>query len=103
MSNLGSSMLNIAKNFQNNPIGDIGRFLVQGVGYSSLYRLVSGAQNTIGNAVSEGVSRYDTINVAKRTLATVTSDVEDNTTKIQTMIDNLDKSIEGLPTTLMML
>lgn len=100
MSNLGSSMLNIAKNFQNNPIGDIGRFLVQGVGYSSLYRLVSGAQNTIGNAVSEGVSRYDTINVAKRTLATVTSDVEDNTTKIQTMIDNLDKSIEGLPTTL---
>lgn len=100
MSNLGSGMLNIAKNFQNNPIGDIGRFLVQGVGYSSLYRLVSGAQNTIGNAVSEGVSRYDTINVAKRTLATVTSDVEDNTTKIQTMIDNLDKSIEGLPTTL---
>ena len=100
MSNLGSSMLNIAKNFQNNPIGDIGRFLVQGVGYSSLYRLVSGAQNTIGNAVSEGVSRYDTINVAKRTLATVTSDLEDNTTKIQTMIDNLDKSIEGLPTTL---
>lgn len=100
MSNLGSSMLNIAKNFQNNPIGDIGRFLVQGVGYSSLYRLVSGAQNTIGNAASEGVSRYDTINVAKRTLATVTSDVEDNTTKIQTMIDNLDKSIEGLPTTL---
>ena len=100
MSNLGSSMLNIAKNFQNNPIGDIGRFLVQGVGYSSLYRLVSGAQNTIGNAVSEGVSRYDTINVAKRTLATVTGDVEDNTTKIQAMIDNLDKSIEGLPTTL---
>ena len=100
MSNLGSNMLNIAKNFQNNPIGDIGRFLVQGVGYSSLYRLVSGAQNTIGNAASEGVSRYDTINVAKRTLSTVTSDVEDNTTKIQTMIDNLDKSIEGLPTTL---
>lgn len=100
MSNLGSGMLNIAKNFQNNPIGDIGRFLVQGVGYSGLYRLVSGAQNAIGNAVSEGVSRYDTINVAKRTLATVTSDVEDNTTKIQKMIDNLDKSIEGLPTTL---
>lgn len=100
MSNLGSSMLNIAKNFKNNPLGDIGRFLVQGVGYSSLYRLVSGAQNTIGNAVSEGVSRYDTINVAKRTLSTVTSDVEDNTTKIQEMIDNLDKSIEGLPTTL---
>lgn len=100
MSNLGSSMLNIAKNFQNNPIGDIGRFLVQGVGYSSLYRLVSGAQNTIGNAFSEGVKRYDTINVAKRTLATVTGDIEDNTTKIQTMIDNLDKSIEGLPTTL---
>lgn len=100
MSNLGSSMLNIAKNFQNNPIGDIGRFLVQGVGYSSLYRFVSGAQNTIGNAVSEGVNRYDTINVAKRTLAAVTGDVEDNTTKIQAMIDNLDKSIEGLPTTL---
>ena len=100
MSNLGSSMLNIAKNFQNNPIGDIGRLLVQGVGYSSLYRFVSGAQNTIGNAVSEGVNRYDTINVAKRTLAAVTGDVEDNTTKIQAMIDNLDKSIEGLPTTL---
>ena len=100
MSNLGSSMLNIAKNFQNNPIGDIGRFLVQGVGYSSLYRLVSSTQNAIGDALSNGVKRYDTINVAKRTLAAVTGDVEDNTTKIQAMIDNLDKSIEGLPTTL---
>ena len=100
MSNLGSSMLNIAKNFQNNPIGDIGRFLVQGVGYSSLYRLVSGAQNAMGEAFSNGVKRYDTINVAKRTLSTVVGDVDDSTTKIQKMIDNLDESILGLPTTL---
>jgi tape measure domain-containing protein len=100
MSNLGSGMLNIAKNFQNNPIGDIGRFLVQGVGYSSLYRLVSGAQNAIGEAVSNGVKRYDTIKVAKRTLSTVVGDVDDSTAKIQKMIDNLDESILGLPTTL---
>lgn len=100
MSNLGSSMLNIAKNFQNNPIGDIGRFLVQGVGYSSLYRLVSGAQNAMGEAFSNGVKRYDTIKVAKRTLSTVVDDVDDSTTKIQKMIDNLDESILGLPTTL---
>lgn len=100
MSNLGSSMLNIAKNFQNNPIGDIGRFLVQGVGYSSLYRLVSGAQNAMGDAFSNGVKRYDTIKVAKRTLSTVVGDVDDSTTKIQKMIDNLDESILGLPTTL---
>ena len=100
MSNLGSSMLNIAKNFQNNPIGDIGRFLVQGVGYSSLYRLVSSAQNAIGDAFSNGVNRYDTIKVAKRTLSTVVGDVDDSTTKIQKMIDNLDESILGLPTTL---
>lgn len=100
MSNLGSSMLNIAKNFQNNPIGDIGRFLVQGVGYSSLYRLVSSTQNAIGDALSNGVKRYDTINVAKRTLSTVVGDVGDSTTKIQKMIDNLDESILGLPTTL---
>lgn len=100
MSNLGSSMLNIAKNFQNNPIGDIGRFLVQGVGYSSLYRLVSGAQNAMGEAFSNGVKRYDTINVAKRTLSTVVGDVDDSTAKIQKMIDNLDESILGLPTTL---
>jgi tape measure domain-containing protein len=100
MSNLGSSMLNIAKNFQNNPIGDIGRFLVQGVGYSSLYRLTSGAQNAMGEAVSNGVKRYDTIKVAKRTLSTVVGDVDDSTTKIQKMIDNLDESILGLPTTL---
>lgn len=100
MSNLGSSMLNIAKNFQNNPIGDIGRFLVQGVGYSSLYRLVSGAQNAMGDAFSNGIKRYDTINVAKRTLSTVVGDVDDSTTKIQKMIDNLDESILGLPTTL---
>lgn len=100
MSNLGSSMLNIAKNFQNNPIGDIGRFLVQGVGYSSLYRLFSGTQNAMGDAFSNGIKRYDTINVAKRTLSTVVGDVDDSTTKIQAMIDNLDKSIEGLPTTL---
>lgn len=100
MSNLGSSMLNIAKNFQNNPIGDIGRFLVQGVGYSSLYRFVSSAQNAMGDAFSKGVQRYDTINVAKRTLSTVVGDVDDSTTKIQKMIDNLDESILGLPTTL---
>ena len=100
MSNLGSSMLNIAKNFQNNPIGDIGRFLVQGVGYSSLYRLVSSTQNAIGDALSNGVKIYDTINVAKRTLSTVVGDVGDSTTKIQKMIDNLDESILGLPTTL---
>lgn len=100
MSNLGSSMLNIAKNFQNNPIGDIGRFLVQGVGYSSLYRLVSSAQNAIGDAFSSGVNRYDTIKVAKRTLSTVVGDVGDSTAKIQKMIDNLDESILGLPTTL---
>lgn len=100
MSNLGSSMLNIAKNFQNNPIGDIGRFLVQGVGYSSLYRLVSGAQNAMGEAFSNGVKRYDTIKVAKRTLSTVVGDIDDSTTKIQKMIDNLDESILGLPTTL---
>lgn len=100
MSNLGSSMLNIAKNFQNNPIGDIGRFLAQGVGYSSLYRLVSGAQNAMGEAFSNGVKRYDTIKVAKRTLSTVVGDVGDSTTKIQKMIDNLDESILGLPTTL---
>lgn len=100
MSNLGSSMLNIAKNFQNNPIGDIGRFLVQGVGYSSLFRLVSSAQNAMGEAVSSGVKRYDTIKVAKRTLSTVVGDVDDSTTKIQKMIDNLDESILGLPTTL---
>ena len=97
MSNLGSSMLNVAKNFQNNPIG---RFLVQGVGYSSLYRLVSGAQNAMGEAFSNGVKRYDTIKVAKRTLSTVVGDVDDSTTKIQKMIDNLDESILGLPTTL---
>lgn len=100
MSNLGSGMLNIAKNFQNNPIGDIGRFLVQGVGYSSLYRLVSSAQNAMGDAFSNGIKRYDTINVAKRTLSTVVGDVDDSTTKIQKMIDNLDESILGLPTTL---
>lgn len=100
MSNLGSSMLNITKNFQNNPIGDIGRFLVQGVGYSSLYRLTSNTQNAIGDALSNGVKRYDTINVAKRTLSTVVGDVDDSTTKIQKMIDNLDESILGLPTTL---
>lgn len=100
MSNLGSSMLNIAKNFQNNPIGDIGRFLVQGVGYSSLYRLASSAQNAIGDAFSSGVNRYDTIKVAKRTLSTVVGDVGDSTAKIQKMIDNLDESILGLPTTL---
>lgn len=100
MSNLGSSMLNVAKNFQNNPIGDIGRFLVQGVGYSSLYRLVSSAQNAIGDAFSNGVKRYDTIKVAKRTLSTVVGDVGDSTAKIQKMIDNLDESILGLPTTL---
>lgn len=100
MSNLGSSMINIAKNFQNNPLGDIGRFLVQGVGYSTLYRLTSNAENSLMDSVGKGIERYDTINVAKRTLSTIMSDVENADSKIQAMIANLDSSIEGLPTTL---
>ncbi len=100
LSNLGSSMLNVNKLFSNNIIGDIGRFFVQGIGYSSLYRLTSNVQNSIAESLSGGIERYDTINVSKRTLGVIMSQVEDADTQINNMISDLDSRIEGLPTTL---
>ena len=100
LSNLGSNMLNVSKLFSNNIIGDIGRFFVQGIGYSSLYRLTSNIQNGIAESLSGGIERYDTINVSKRTLGVIMSDVENADAQINDMISDLDSRIEGLPTTL---
>lgn len=100
ISSLGDSMLNVNKLFSNNIIGDIGRFFVQGIGYSSLYRLTSNLQNSIAESLSGGIERYDTINVSKRTLGVILSDVEDADAQINNMITDLDSRIEGLPTTL---
>lgn len=100
MSDIGSNMLNVSRLFSNNIIGDIGRFFVQGIGYSSLYRLTSNIQNSFAESLSGGVSRYDTINVAKNTLKVILSDTENATEQIDNMISDLDSHIEGLPTTL---
>ena len=100
IEDVGRKMNNIFSINVNSPIGRFMNFFIKGIGYSAIYRNVTAFQSGITTAFSEGIKRYDMINVSKRTLATVLADTQDATGKIQKAIDSLDKSIEGLPTTL---
>lgn len=100
IEDLGRKMNNIFSINGNSPVGRFMNFFIKGIGYSAIYRNVTAFQSGITTAFSEGIKRYDMINVSKRTLATVLADTQDATGKIQKSIDALDKSIEGLPTTL---
>lgn len=100
IEDVGRKMNNIFSINGNSPIGRFMSFFIKGIGYSAIYRNVTAFQSGITTAFSEGIKRYDMINVSKRTLATVLADTQDATRKIQKAIDSLDKSIEGLPTTL---
>ena len=100
IEDLGRKMNNIFSINGNSPVGRFMNFFIKGIGYSAIYRNVTAFQSGITTAFSEGIKRYDMINVSKRTLATVLADTQNATGKIQKSIDALDKSIEGLPTTL---
>lgn len=100
IEDLGRKMNNIFSINGNSPVGRFMSFFIKGIGYSAIYRNVTAFQSGITTAFSEGIKRYDMINVSKRTLATVLADTQDATGKIQKSIDALEKSIEGLPTTL---
>jgi tape measure domain-containing protein len=96
MSKIGSSMTNLASNFSNNPLGSLGHFLVQGVGYSALYRMTSGFMNAIETSFSGAINRMDTIANSRRTFKAMNFD----TSVVDASLDDLEKRILGLPTTL---
>lgn len=96
MSKIGSSMTNLASNFSNNPLGSIGHFLVQGVGYSALYRMTSGFMNAIETSFSGAINRMDTIANSRRTFEAMNFD----TSVVDASLDDLENRILGLPTTL---
>lgn len=96
MSKIGSSMTNLASNFSNNPLGGLGHFLVQSVGYSALYRMTSGFMNAIETSFSGAINRMDTIANSRRTFEAMNFD----TSVVDASLDDLEKRILGLPTTL---
>lgn len=96
MSKIGSSMTNLASNFSNNPLGSVGHFLVQGVGYSALYRMTSGFMNAIETSFSGAINRMDTIANSRRTFEAMNFD----TSVVDASLDDLENRILGLPTTL---
>lgn len=96
MYNIGSKMTNLPSLFNNTAIGSAMNFLVQGVGYSTMYRLTSEAMNTLSESVSNAIDRYDQLNVSARTLQTLGYETEEVAKAQQKLSD----SIEGLPTVL---
>jgi tape measure domain-containing protein len=96
MSKIGSSMTNLASNFSNNPLGGLGHFLVQSVGYSALYRMTSGFMNAIETSFSGAINRMDTIANSRRTFEAMKFD----TSVVDSSLDDLENRILGLPTTL---
>lgn len=96
MSKNGSSMTNLASKFSNNPLGSVGHFLVQGVGYSALYRMTSGFMNAIETSFSGAINRMDTIANSRRTFQAMNFD----TSVVDASLDDLENRILGLPTTL---
>ena len=100
IENLGKSMSNVLSFDSNTRIGKFMSFFTKGIGYSAIYRSVSSMQSAFTDAISEGINRYDTINVSKRTLGVILGQAENATDQINSMIDTVDKNIEGLPTTM---
>ncbi len=100
IENLGKSMSNVLSFDSNSRIGRFMSFFTKGIGYSAIYRTVASMQSAFTSAISEGINRYDTVNVSKRTLSVILGQAENATDQINSMIDTVDKNIEGLPTTL---
>lgn len=94
--NAGKSMRTMLGNNGNNPLGKLSHFLVQGIGYSALYRGTSGLMNSFSNSFSKGIERFDVINAGKRTLGALNFDQK----TIDTQLEKLQDNILGLPTSI---
>lgn len=96
LNTLGKAMTGSMKGFSNTPIGHLNHFLVQGIGYSALYRFTSSFMNTIGESFSGAISRLDTIANSKRTFQAMNFD----DSVVTSSLDDLESRILGLPTKL---
>lgn len=96
LNTLGKAMTGSMKGFSNTPIGHLNHFLVQGIGYSALYRFTSGFMNTISESFSGAISRLDTIANSKRTFQAMNFD----DSVVTSSLDDLESRILGLPTKL---
>lgn len=96
LNTLGRAMTGSMKGFSNTPIGHLNHFLVQGIGYSALYRMTSSFMNTISESFSGAISRLDTIANSKRTFQAMNFD----DSVVTSSLDDLESRILGLPTKL---
>lgn len=96
LNTLGKAMTGSMKGFSNTPIGHLNNFLVQGIGYSALYRFTSSFMNTISESFSGAISRLDTIANSKRTFQAMNFD----DSVVTSSLDDLESRILGLPTKL---
>lgn len=96
LNTLGKAMTGSMKGFSNTPIGYLNHFLVQGIGYSALYRFTSSFMNTISESFSGAISRLDTIANSKRTFQAMNFD----DSVVTSSLDDLESRILGLPTKL---
>lgn len=96
LNTLGKAMTGSMKGFSNTPIGHLNHFLVQGIGYSALYRFTSSFMNTISESFSGAISRLDTIANSKRTFQAMNFD----DSVVTSSLDDLESRILGLPTKL---
>ena len=96
LNTLGRAMTGSLKGFSNTPLGHLNHFLVQGIGYSALYRMTSSFMNTISESFSGAISRLDTIANSKRTFQAMNFD----DSVVTSSLDDLESRILGLPTKL---
>lgn len=96
LNTLGRAMTGSMKGFSNTPIGHLNHFLVQGIGYSALYRGVSSFLNGISQTLSGTISRFDTLNASVNTFLHMGYDEA----TINTAIETLQNNLYGLPTKL---
>ena len=96
IENVGKSMFNMFSVNSNNPLGKLSHFLVQGVGYSALYRGVSSVMNAVEDVFAGSIERWDVMTAANRTFHNM--GLDDST--IDTGMKDLRASIHGLPTSL---
>lgn len=96
LNTLGRAMTGSLKGFSNTPLGHLNHFLVQGIGYSALYRGVSSFLNGISQTLSGTISRFDTLNASVNTFLHMGYDEA----TINTAIETLQNNLYGLPTKL---
>lgn len=96
---IGDSMLHPIKflgNNGNNWFGKLAYTATKGIAYSGLYRMTSGAMNTVDEGLAKGLERYDVNKAGKRTLNNMGIDIQ----TVDDQVNQLGKDLKGLPTSL---